>query len=198
MRITKILSVKGSIYEVRFDDGTYINLDRAYAEPLKLCEGMEISEERANAMEDESDFIRCKNRALFYLSQRDVSEKKLRDKLLSAGFEERFVVACVERLKELSYINDQDYSLRFWEKCQASGLSRRQAIEKMINAGISRQMAKEVCVYSDAEEQKKIRHLINSKYRSKMDSEEGIQKTIAALSRRGFSFSDIRAVINEE
>ena len=53
MKITQILPRRSRLYEVRFDDGTYINLDRAYAERLSLAEGQDISEEKANAMEDE-------------------------------------------------------------------------------------------------------------------------------------------------
>lgn len=197
MKIIKILPRRGRIYEVRLSDGTYINLDRAYADRLGLAEGMSISEEKADAMEDESDLIRCKNRAMYYLSQSDFSEKKLKEKLLAAGFEERFVLSAIERLKELSYINDENYSVRYLEKCQAAGLSRRQSIEKMVKAGISREKAKEMCVYSSENEQEIIRRLIDTKYRSKINDADGIKKITASLCRRGFAFSDIRAVINE-
>lgn len=197
MKITKILPRRGRIYEVRLSDGTYINLDCAYADGLNLSEGMCVSEEKANAMEDESDLIRCKNRAVYYLSQSDISEKKLREKLLAAGFEQRFVSLTIERLKELSYINDESYSQRFFEKCRAAGLSYRQSVEKMVQAGINRQTAKEVCVYSPKDEQEKICRLINTKYRSKLKEHDGIRKTTAALVRRGFAFSDIRAVLSQ-
>ncbi len=197
MKIIKILPRRGRIYEVRLSDGTYINLDRAYADRLNISEGLTVSEEKLSAMEDESDLIRCKNRAMYYLSQSDFSEKKLKEKLLAAGFEERFVLSAIERLKELSYINDENYSVRYLEKCQTAGLSRRQSIEKMVKAGISREKAKEVCVYSAENEQEMIRRLINTKYKSKINDAEGIRKTTASLSRRGFAFSDIRAVINE-
>lgn len=197
MKITQILPRRSRLYEVRFDDGTYINLDRAYAERLSLAEGQDISEEKANAMEDESDLIRCKNRAMYYLRESDLSEKRLREKLLKAGFEERFVLSATERLKELSYIDDGRFARRLYEKCQESGLSDRQAKEKLVKAGISRETAKEVCVYSAVDEQKKIRRLLNTKYRNKITDEEGIRKTAAALSRRGFAFSDIKAVIKE-
>lgn len=197
MKITKILPRRGSIYEVRFDDGTYINLDRAYADPLNFAEGQEISEENANAMEDESDSVRCYNRALYYLSQRDLSAKAITDKLTKAGFNKRFVISAVERLKELSYIDDESFARSYFEKCQASGLSVRQSVEKMVRAGIKRETAKEVCVYSSELEREKIRRLINKSYKNKISDTDSVKKTTAALLRRGFAFSDIRAVINE-
>lgn len=197
MKITKILIRRGRIYEVRFDDGTYINLDRTYADRLCISEGMTVSEEKANAMEDESDSIRCLNRALYYISQRDLSEKALKQKLLKAGFAERFVSSSVNRLKELYYLSDEDYSVRFARKCHEAGLSKRHTIEKMVQAGFSRETAKEVCDFSSEDEQEKIRHLLNTKYKDKISDTDSIRKTSAALSRRGFAFCDIRAVLGE-
>ncbi len=197
MKITEILVRRGRVFEVRFDDGTYINLDRVYAEPLFLSVGMEVSEETAEKWEDESDLIRCRNRAVYYLSNGALSEKKLKEKLIKAGFEERFVIAAVERLKELSYVDDREFAIRFFEKCRASGLSARQSAEKMVNAGISRSLAKEVCVYSEEDERENIRRIINKSYKNKITDKEGIQKTTAALVRRGFAFSDVRAVLNQ-
>lgn len=197
MKIIEIISRRGRIWEVRFDDGTYINLDKGYAEPFDLKVGMSISEEKADKMEDESDVLRCKNRAFYYLSKGDLTEKKLREKLIKAGFEQRFVQITLDRLKELSYIDDQSFANRFYEKCRQSGLSSRQSVEKMVAAGISRQKAKEICQYSSPYERESIKRLINKKYRSKICSEDGIKKTTAALIRRGFAFSDIRAVLKE-
>ena len=197
MIITEIIGRRGRIWEVRFDDGTYINLDKGYAESFNLKAGMNISEEKADKMEDESDTLRCKNRAFYYLSKGDLSEKKLKEKLIKAGFELRFVQITLERLKELSYIDDARFANRFYEKCRQSGLSSRQSVEKMVAAGIKRQTAREICEYSSLYERESIKRLIDKKYRNKICGEDGIKKTTAALVRRGFAFSDIRAVIKE-
>lgn len=197
MKIIKILPRRGRILEVRFDDGTYINLDRAYAEPLDLKEGMTVTDQRATEWEDQSDIMRCKSRALFYLSGGDLSEKKLKAKLIKAGFEERFVGITLDRLKELSYIDDRSFALRYFEKCLNEGISVRQAVEKMVHAGISRQLAREVCTYSSQTERESIRRIIEKKYRNKLNDADSVKKTTAALVRRGFAFSDIRAVIAE-
>jgi regulatory protein len=197
MKITKMLRRRGHIYEVRFDDGTYINLDIAYANGKGISEGMEIDDETSIKMEDESDSIRCTSRALYYLSQSDKSVKKLKEKLIRAGFEERFVNSSIERLKELGYVNDDEYALKMARKCYEEALSYRMSIDKLVGSGISRDKAKEVCVFSHEEEQEKIKRLLNSKYSLKMGTAEDIQKTAAALGRRGFGFSDIREVLKE-
>lgn len=197
MKITKILRRRGHIYEVRFDDDTYINVDITLADGKNLCEGDVISEEQAFALEDESEQLRCTSRALFYLSQSDKSEKGLYDKLIKAGFEQRFVKNTVLRMKELSYIDDNSFAVKLAGKCNEMGLSQKVCVQKLYEAGINIETAKEICFYDSKEEQEKIRRLINKKYSSKVREKEDVQKTFASLSRRGFAFSDIRAVLKE-
>ncbi len=195
MKVTEILRRRGHIFEVRFDDGTYINLDKSFFETLSLKAGDEISEETANDLEDHSDFLRCKNRAFYYLSNSSISEKNLRAKLLKTGFAHRCVEETVKRCKELGYINDESYALRLKEKCDENNLSNRAAKEKLITSGISSEKAKEICVYDSFFEQEKIRNLLNSKYKNKLYETEGVRKVTNSLIRNGFLFSDINSVL---
>ncbi len=197
MKITKMLRRRGHIYEVRFDDDTYINVDVTLAQEKNLNEGDFISEEDSFALEDESEQLRCNNRALFYLSKSDKSEKGLYDKLVKAGFGPRFAKKSVERMKELSYIDDDSYAHRLFKKCCEQGLSNKMCVKKLCEAGISYAETKEICLYDSALEQEKIKKLIVKKYSSKVTDKEDIRKTAASLGRRGFVFSDIRAVLKE-
>ena len=197
MKIIKMLRKRGHIYEVRFDDGTYINLDIDLAHLKNICEGMLISDAQAFELEDESELIRCKNRALYILGQRDISEKKLREKLLKAGFEERFIIDTLKRMKELCYIDDKSYGEKLKNSCYESGLSARASVSKLISSGIDTSSAKELCFYDSSIEQKKITRVINKSYKNKLDTPENVQKTAAALARKGFLFSDIRAVLKD-
>lgn len=195
MKIIKMLPKRGRIYEVHLDDGTYINLDRAFADSLNIRCNMEISDSKANELEDESDLIRCKNRALYYLTASSISEKKLVEKLTKAGFSAKTVKEAAKRIKELGLINDDDFALRLMEKCGEKNLSHKGTVEKMVLSGISRDKAKEICVYDSLFEQEKIENLLNGKYKNKICTPEDIKKTANALYRNGFKFSDVQAVI---
>ena len=195
MKVTEILRRRGHILEDRFDDGTYINLDKSFFETLSLKAGDEISEDTANDLEDRSDFLRCKNRAFYYLSNSSISEKNLRAKLLKTGFAPWCVEETVKRCKELGYINDQSYALRLKEKYDENNLSNRAIKEKLINSGISSEKAKALCVYDSDFEQEKIRNLLNSKYKNKLYETESVRKVTNALIRSGFTFSDINSVM---
>lgn len=195
MKITQILRRRGHIYEVHFDDNTYINLDKSFFETLSIKAGDEISDEKANDLEDRSDLIRCKNRAFYYLSNSSISEKNLRAKLLKTGFAQWCVEETVKRCSQLGYINDENYALRLKEKCDENNLSNRAIKEKLITSGISSEKAKEICVYDSLLEQRKIENLLNSKYKNRLYETEGVRKVTNALMRRGFLFSDINSVL---
>ncbi len=195
MKIIKMLPRRGRIYEVQLSDGTYINLDRAFADSMGICCNMELSDEKANSLEDESDLIRCKNRALYYISQSNISEKKLTEKLIKAGFLPQIVKKATARIKELGLINDDDYAVRLLERCNEKNLSGRNTLEKMVMSGISRDKAKEMCIYDSVAEQKKIEALLKSKYKNKLSTQQDVKKTADSLCRNGFKFSDVRAVM---
>jgi regulatory protein len=197
MKITKMLRRRGHIYEVRFDDDTYINVDVTLAEDKRLKEGMDFTDDEIFALEDESEVIRCTSRALYYLGRSDKSEKALYNKLIKAGFSENAAEKAVKRMKELSYINDEDYAVNQARKLSEAGFSRRESVNRLIKAGIPASKAKEVCTFDSDSEQEKIRRLIDKKYKSKTESPDEVQKTVAALLRRGFLFSDVRAVLKE-
>ena len=195
MKITEILPRRGRIFEVRFDDGTYINLDKTFFESLSLKAGDQISDEKANELEDLSDMKRCKNRAFYYLSNSSMSEKNLRAKLLKSGFAPRCVEKVVERCKQLLYIDDHSFAQRVKEKCDQNNFSNRATADKLIISGISGEKVKEICLYDSFSEQEKIKHLLKTKYEKKLSTKEEIQKVIASLQRKGFLFSDINSVL---
>lgn len=197
MKITKLLRRRGHIYEVRFDDDTYINVDKTLAEEKNLKVGNSFTDDEIFALEDESEIMRCTSRALYYLSSSDKSEKALYDKLIKAGFMKTAVEKTIERMKELSYINDEEFALRQERKFSEMGFSKRECVNRLVKAGIPYDKAKEVCRDSSDDEKEKIKKLIEKKYKSKISSPEEVQKTVAALLRRGFVFSDVKAVLKE-
>ncbi len=195
MKITEIIKRRGHLREVRFDDGTYILLDKKLFEEAALKTGDDISEEKADFLEDASDDLRCKNRAMYYLSGSDYSVSALKKKLFSAGFSEPYVSRTVNRLKELSLLDDNRYCERFVEYSREQNLSEREIKEKAKLKGIPFDIIKEVMENDGKAEVQRIADLLLKKYINKLSSEQDAEKVIAALARKGFRFSDIRDAI---
>ena len=200
MKIQSVTNRRKHLTAVVLEDGSELLLDTELAEYRDLKPGAEIDD--PDALLYESDFKRAKSRALWYISRGDHSEKALREKLCHAGFSEAASSAAVLRMIELDLVNDERYAARMCESLSASGSSKREIFAKMLYRGIPSQIAKE-CVFSEdgEDEVEKIKSLLDTKYASKLATEEGVQKVFAALIRKGFSFSDVKDALrayNEE
>ena len=194
MIITLLKKRRGLLNEVQFDDGTYILIDRALCEENCLKENTEITEEKINFLEDETQKRRCKSRALYYLSCKDYSKKGLFAKLCEAGFSEPFVSETVNRMLELGLIDDNRFSERFVDCCVMNNMSNREIVAKAYLKHADINTVKELLeTETFGAETVRIKNLLCTKYAQKEDYD----KVIAALLRKGFSFGDIKTALFE-
>lgn len=196
MKVTEVLKRRGHLCEIRFDDGTYILLDKEYALMKDYVVGKTVSDEQANKDEDESELLRAKNRAIYYLSGADFSVKGLSDKLIKAGFAQGAVEAAVNRMVQLELVNDERFIERFVERCREQNLSKRETVEKLVLKGIARDRAK-LAVEDDDGDIDRIVALISKKYANKLENDEAVKKTVASLCRKGFSIYDIKTALKQ-
>ena len=104
-------------------------------------------------------------------------------------------------MKELGLIDDEKFARRLAEMLESSGSSEKEIYFKLVNKGVPSIVAKEVLSERETDESEKIKKLLYTKYQSKLNTDEGVQKVIASFARKGFSFSDIKDAIrayNEE
>ena len=193
MKILSIKSGKKHLDHIVLEDGTELSLDKDIVEGKKLSVGLDLSD--PEALKYESDFIRAKSRALWYLSRSDHSEKALRDKLIAAGFGPSASRDAVNRMVELGLIDDERYARRLAEYLSASGSSKREIRYKLSMKGISSDIIKEISSEDETDEREKLARLIETKYKTKLNSEKDVEKVFAALVRKGFSYSDIKSVL---
>lgn len=180
---------------ITLEDKSELLLDTELVQLNGLVEGKNI--ENIQQMIFESDLKRAKSRALWYLSRQDHSEKALLEKLKRGGFSDKACSSAVDRMKELDLIDDQRYAENLAEYLSSAGVSRRELYFKLINKGISSDLARGVLSDDETDEVDKIKALLYSKYAKKLESEEGVQKVFAALIRKGFSFSDVKDALKD-
>ncbi len=193
MKILSIKRDKKHLDRVILEDGTELLLDSDLTEMKKLSPGTDLPD--PDALKYESDYIRAKSRALWYLSRSDHSEKALKDKLIAAGFMEDACEEACRRMVELDLINDQRYARRLAEYLSVSGSSKREIAFKLSGKGISSETIKEILSEDESDESEKVLRLIETKYKNKLSSEKDIEKVFAALIRKGFSYSDVRSAL---
>lgn len=199
MKIIALQNRRKCLTALKLENGEELLLDTEIVIMRDLKPGVFIDD--PDALLYESDFKRAKSRALWYLSRGDLSEKGLTEKLKNAGFTKGAAEAAVERMTELGLIDDGKYARRLLESLTLSGASEKEIYFKLINKGIPSDIAKEILSEDETEESDKIKRLLETKYQSRLTTEEGVQKVIASLARKGFSFSDIKDALrayNEE
>ncbi|MBQ2825240.1 MAG: regulatory protein RecX [Clostridia bacterium] len=180
-----------------FIDGEYaLKLDTETVITEKLKIGEEIDDERLHELIKASDTKRAKEKALWLISYRDHSEGELRQKLLR-DFGEEAADKAIERLCELGLINDEDFARKYAESLSHKHMSQRQIEQKLRQKGLDKELTSEALENLNLDEKEEIRALINKKYLRKLSDEGDLRRTIAALQRRGFGYSDIRSVIEE-
>ncbi len=197
MTITELKPVKKKLTLVYIDGEYAMKLDTEVLYEECVREGCVIDDERLRELLEKSDKKRAREKALWLLSQRDYSRKKLFEKLRSETSEDAAESVC-DRMEEVGLLNDESYSRRLaHDLIYLKKLSPRGALYKLMEKGIERELAEEVLGEFDADPVEQLVELIERKYADKLDDEKLRRRTIAALQRLGYSWSDISAAISQ-
>lgn len=147
---------------------------------------------------DEQVGKQAKLKALRLLEQMDRTEVQLRRKLKEKGFPEEAVDEAVAYVKSYHYLDDARYAAAYIE-LKSRTKSRRQIEQGLLQKGIDRQMIADALEdFGKIDESAQIEALIRKKGLDWEHAEpKEIQKLCQSLMRRGFSYQDIRSVIDK-
>ena len=133
---------------------------------------------------------------LRFLSYRDHSEKEIINKLVQKGHKYQYAVSACEKLKDYRYIDDERFAENYAKDLiDRKGMSIRGIKNELSRKGISREIADIVCESLDNDPISVIIDLLNTKYNRYLSDEKGIRKTVAALQRLGYRWSDINSAM---
>ena len=196
MTVTALKQEKGHLVSLCFATGESVLLDRDIVVEECIHKEDEITPERVKELKEKSDYVRAKSRALWLLDRYRYTERKLTEKLKSAGFSEVAILAAVARLKELGVIDDGELARQYAEDCAKRGISKRAAYSKLISKGFNSQTVKKVLDCTGFNEQNQLSELIGRKYAAKIAAGQ-TQKVYAALIRKGFSYNAVREALKK-
>lgn len=195
MQIIDFKKDKLHLTRVFLSSGSEVLLDNDVVFEKSLQKGLEIDEKYLEELKLLSDYLRAKSRAVWYLDRSAHTEKGLYDKLVRAGFSKQACAKVIARFIEVGLLDDKRYAENYAERLMNANVSKREAVQKMLQKGVPYDLAKQVLEETEADEDTQIRNLIEKKYRSKLQSENGAKKVFDALARKGFSFSAIREAL---
>ncbi len=195
MQLTAVKKDKKHCCRVTVDDGREWLVDTDVCAEYGLKSGTVLTVEQAEEILKRSEFVRTKERALWYLDRADHTEKALYEKLARAGFAKSTCAEVMAWLKGYGMVDDRRFAEHFAERCSEMNISKRDAYVKMLQKGVPRDLAREVTEEVPFDEAAQIRALIEKKYRNRLGDRAANEKVVAALVRKGFSFGAVRTAL---
>lgn len=190
---------KGNKIHISVNDEYRATVDADFWFSGTIRNGDDITEDELTAFLDAVGFRRAYNRAIDIISRRDHGKKELVLKL-SQKVDKETAQKVADKLEESGLINDKYYAQRLAEELiNRKGMSAFRIRQELMSRGISREIAYNVADELDTDDKQCIINLLNSKFASRnLSDEKELRRTINALIRLGYQYSDIKNAIDEQ
>lgn len=197
MTVTDIIYTENKRYLVYLNDAPAFELYKSEIKSCLIEKGQDLScEQRKNILENVIG-KRAKKRAMHILEKQDKTEQQLRDKLAQNRYPQECIDMAVDYVKSYGYINDRTYAERYVEYGSKTK-SKEKLKQELMTKGVSSQIIHEVLEREEVNEMAALEKLILKKTVAPWElTEDGRQKLVMSLMRKGFSYRDIEAVLQK-
>ncbi len=184
---------RGNKVHLLLDDEYVITTDINFWLDHYIADGTEIDEEQWQELVEGINYKKALNKCADLLSRREHSVKELRTKLLRT-IDEISADKAINRYLEAGYLDDEHFCESLVEylfnvKKYSTAHVRQECYKRGVDSDIIRRVIDDF----EMDNTDTIVELITKKYSSKLEQENGREKVIAALQRKGFSYSDIKS-----
>lgn len=173
-------------------DGEYVfTVDEGFFHLLSINEKNEYSTEELNEFMEKIGERRAYNCAVSLLSRRDHTVKEIKDKLTQRGFGS-YADSVAEKLAEQGYLSDARFAEMYVrELINLKNYGKKRIIQELLRKGVCRDIINDTLEETDIPDDR-LSELIERKYIRHLDTEKGVKKTVNALLRLGYSYSEIK------
>ncbi|MBE6818844.1 MAG: regulatory protein RecX [Ruminococcaceae bacterium] len=194
MRLTYAPGKKNKIH-ISIDGEYCFTVDADFWFSLGIYQDSEISEAELTALEEEVSTRRAFNKGMDFLSRRAHSKKELVEKI-SKTSEKKYAIIAVDMLEERGYADDEDFAAQYYEYLQrVKHFGKKRIAAELARKGIDRSIIAQLLENDEADPQAEIVALLEGKFAGRFGDEKGKQRTINALLRLGYNYSDIRSAL---
>lgn len=179
------------------DDEYSLTVDNEYWYTSEWCTVKEIDEEDFEELKEEIECRRAWLSALDLLSVRSHSQKELILKL-QRKYSRNAAESAAQKAAELGLIDDEAFAAMYAKELierKKYGISRVK--NELRLKGISSHIIESILFSLDINSKESIINLVERKYSHKLADDKGRRQVIAALQRRGFSYSEIKSALSE-
>ena len=183
---------RGKKIHLLLDDEYQITTDIDFWAEHYFKDGTEITQEEWESLTESIYYKKAVDKCYDLLSRRDHSVKELKTKLLRT-VDEKNADKAIEKMLELGYLDDEKYARNLVKYLdQTRNMSKNHIKQEMFKRGIPNEIIILVMEDYEFDNVSCVVDLILTKYRNKLNNEDGNKKVIASLMRKGFSYSDIK------
>lgn len=196
IKIVDIDTYKGETVYIETGDGEKYFVHQSMIYEFHLHKGMEIPPSALEEVLNENLYRKAKERALYLLDNREYGYAELFKKL-EENYDEDICYRVCNKLAELRLIDDRRYAARLAEYYSCTKkFGKYRARQEMLRRGISSALAEEALAEYEDDSVERLRELVERKYERRLTDRKSAEKVKAALVRQGYSFSDIKAVLD--
>ncbi len=179
---------------LRFDDGTKTRVPVRVVTDLGLYAGMSLEEEDLAEILDAARQSSARERALRIVSATGISQRSLRDRLIQRGERPEDAQAAVDWLKDMGAVDDGAMAAGIVRRCVEQGYGVSRARQELYRKGIPKTLWEDVLAdYPEVDDA--VDRFLAKRLHSREPDQKELQRTIAALQRRGHSWDTIRAAL---
>ncbi|MBP1580891.1 MAG: regulatory protein RecX [Oscillospiraceae bacterium] len=181
-----------------FDEEFAFSVDLETLAIFGLQAGMSFTDEEYAELVEKTQYKKAKDRAFKLLGYKSYTRWMLKQRLQQEDFPVEVVADVLDRLEELGLLDDLDYARR----CAADLLhlkkySVSRVRQELRCRGVEEADIEEALQQIDSDPLQQIREVVEKKYRSGLSDEKGRRRAVNGLQRLGYSYGQIRQVLNE-
>lgn len=181
---------------VYLEDGSILRITGAELLQFGLYQGLDLPPETLAALEAAARRSDTKRRGANMAAGRMLSKKELTSRLTRKGASPEDAVDTADWLEELGAVDDAAYAGAIARHYGAMGCGAGRVRQELHRRGVPKELWDEALAQlppaADA-----VRKVVAARLRGRPMTQEDSRKLAAALQRRGFSWNDIRPVLNE-
>ena len=194
--IIKAQKGRGSKIHLLLDDEYRITTDVDFWAENFIKDGTDIDDEEWENLVTKINYRKSFNKCADLLSRRDHSVKELKEKLLRT-VDEASADKAIERFLELGYLDDEKFAKALAKHLyEVKNYSDNHVRQELYKRGISREIVYDIIDNSEIDSIETIINLVIKKYYNKLNAENGKEKVVAALMRKGISYGDIKTALH--
>lgn len=196
--LTKLSPTKQGRMALFFDEEFAFSVDLETLAIFGLQAGMSFTDEEYAELVEKTQYKKAKDRAFKLLGYKSYTRWMLKQRLQQEDFPVEVVADVLDRLEELGLLDDLDYARR----CAADLLhlkkySASRVRQELRCRGVEEADIEEALQQIDSDPLQQIREVVEKKYRSGLSDEKGRRRAVNGLQRLGYSYGQIRQVLNE-